>query len=164
MNTEPDDHTLALHQSILGRTRWEEILKLYTLCDTDFVLPFSKRSISAENIMEGVFTHGEYLGLFLDSEIVGCGGYRILDIGNAEIHGVVVHPDHRGKGYGKLIVLSLIDRISSLESRNMIEVSTWEESVGLGMFMSSGFKEVYRYEDPEKRPPGVRTVTLIMKL
>ena len=149
--------------SILDRTRWADILKLYDACDQDFVLPLSKRSISAEDMVEGVFAHGEYLGMSVGTpkgSILGaCGGYRLLDDARAEIHGVIVHPDHRGKGYGRHVIRNLIDRITSM-GRDRIEVSTWEESAGLSLFNSLGFREVLRYEDPGKRPHGIRTVTL----
>ena len=81
----------------------------------------------------------------------------------AEIHGIVVHPDHRRAGLGREILTSQMKRIREL-GRNRIVVGTWEGSAGLQLLQSAGFSEVERYEDPDNRPQGMRTVRLRMDL
>ncbi|MCK4613433.1 MAG: GNAT family N-acetyltransferase [Thermoplasmata archaeon] len=153
----------GMESSILDIGSWENILRLYRLCDSDFVLPLSVREIGAEEMMQGVFEAGEYLGGFLDGIFVSCGGYRTFGKEQAEVHGIVVRPDYRKRGLGREITEAVLKRAKEKGVRE-IEVSTWEGSIGLDMFFSVGFIEVERFPDPEKRPAGVRTVRLVKEM
>lgn len=94
----------------LDRSWRDAILLLYRSSDDDFILPLSQRKINAENMMNGVFQSGEYLGMVSDGALVACGGYRLLGEGRAEIHGIVVHTAHRGRGLGKILLNAIIER------------------------------------------------------
>jgi len=148
---------------VLELDSWDDILHLYRLADLDFVLPFSKRKIGAEDMMRSVFSQGEYLGIFKDGGLIACGGYMQLSGHNAELHGIVVHPDHRGKGVGKRITEAIIATVLR-RGICQTEVRTWEGSRGEGLFLSLGFREVSRFPDPKRRPPGTMTIRMVREL
>ncbi len=99
--------------------------------------------------------------------LIGCGGYRRFEMYEreeneeewAEIHGVVIHPEYRRTGLGNVILHALLERMSEI-GVNIVEVGTWEGSAGLNLFLTHGFQEVSRYDDPAKRPHGIKTVRL----
>jgi GNAT superfamily N-acetyltransferase len=166
--------------SRLDRSFKHRILDLYHLCDREYVLPFSERSISAEMMVDDVFKgRGEFHGILGDwnlqegrtmgEAIVACCGFDIVgdehwpntsgSIVDAEIHGLAVHPHLRRKGLGRLLIRSILDCIIDMGGQ-IIEAGTWEGSNGISLFQSLGFKIVRMYEDPHRRPHGCRTVIL----
>jgi len=153
----------AVEFRIVGRERYREISGLYRISDRDFVLPFSERKTGAEEMMEDVFRTGEYICGFCGERMVVCGGYEIKDVERAEIHGIAVHPEFRGKGLGREVCLRLMNRLKEKAVKS-VEVGTWEGSIGLNLFLSLGFEEVKRYPDPDRRPRSIRTVKLVLRL
>ena len=153
----------AVEFRIVGKERYREISGLYRISDRDFVLPFSERKIGAEDMMEDVFRTGEYICGFYGERVVVCGGYEIKGEMRAEIHGITVHPDFRGRGWGREVCHRLMDRLRE-KGIKMVEVGTWEGSIGLNLFLSLGFGVVKRYPDQDRRPRGIRTVKLVLRL
>ena len=149
--------------SLLTRSHTCELRNLYEITDNEFVLPLSRQSKDASAIIESVFREGEYVGGFLDSKLICCGGYRLIDERHAEIHGIVVHPDQRKKGYAKRMIYEIFHRARGCGVGRVV-VGSWEGSAGLSLFRSMGFKECEWYDDADKRPPGVRTVRLSFEL
>jgi len=53
---------------------------------------------------------GEYFGYFKGSRLVAMAGERMATQSLREISGVCTHPDHRGRGYARKLMLKLIRR------------------------------------------------------
>jgi GNAT superfamily N-acetyltransferase len=55
---------------------------------------------------------------------------------------IIVHPDHRGRGYGKAITQALLDRIDRTRYRTVYLDAT---DMGFPVYQSLGFVEEVRY-------------------
>ncbi|NJL30778.1 MAG: GNAT family N-acetyltransferase [Phycisphaerales bacterium] len=51
------------------------------------------------------------------NQVIGCCGLSIVWANLAEVYSLAVHPDYRGKGIGKLLVLSCVDEAEELGIR-----------------------------------------------
>jgi predicted GNAT family acetyltransferase len=62
----------------------------------------------------GPHTHelGEYIGVREEGQLVAMAGERMQFDGYVEISAVCVHPDHRGKGYARILLTELRHRIA----------------------------------------------------
>jgi ribosomal protein S18 acetylase RimI-like enzyme len=65
----------------------------------------------------GARTHelGEYIGIRSGRELVAMAGERMRFGRFAEISAVCVHPDHRGKGYAQILMLTLMRKLVQRE-------------------------------------------------
>ncbi len=63
--------------------------------------PFLKRTIE----------FGNYKGIFNSGRLVAMAGQRMHPYNFAEISAVCTHPDHRGKGYGRLLINNQVHQI-----------------------------------------------------
>jgi ribosomal protein S18 acetylase RimI-like enzyme len=84
-----------------------------------------------------------YIG-WLDGEPVGM--LRLhLDPASVFINSFRVHPRSRGRGYGRQILMGVIDRLLAEGWKQiMIEVAT-DNSVALSLYESCGFQKVAEY-------------------
>ncbi len=147
----------------LSKDRWEHIHDLYNLCDRDFVLPFSERKTRAKDMMDGVFNSGTYYGILQGERLIACCGLRIIDNNTAQLHGLIVHPDHRGEGLARSLLGHIIECARQEGIRSLL-TGSWESSHTMKMLDKLGFKEIERYHDPGERPEGVRSVKLKKEL
>lgn len=68
-----------------------------------------------------------------NEEIIGVIGYEIDEAGRLTIRHLAIHPDERGKGFGRGMVLRLLDEANPAS----IEAETHEE--GVNFYRSIGF-------------------------
>ncbi len=85
------------------------------------------------------------LGHFSDGELVGIGGFhresRLKLRHKGFIWGVYTHPYHRGKGIGKLLMLAIMERASSIEGLTQINLSTRTDNLAaLKLYEQLGFE------------------------
>jgi amino-acid N-acetyltransferase len=112
------------------------LLELYVA--QGIVLKRSKEDIS---FFIGNFTVAE-----LDGKVCGCAALR--DFGNdlLELRSVVISPDLQGKGIGKILVASMIERLKAERQNWRLFTLTTTPA----FFESLGFKVVSKEEFPEK--------------
>lgn len=79
------------------------------------------------------------------NQVIGCCGLSIVWANLAEVYSLAVHPDYRGKGIGKLLVLSCVDEAEELGIRKLMTL-TYEQK----FFARCGFTVVDRQELPLK--------------
>jgi ribosomal protein S18 acetylase RimI-like enzyme len=66
------------------------------------------------------------------------------------IHSFIVHPEHRGRGYGRQILMGTIDDLlAEAWEHIMIEVAT-DNTVALSLYESCGFRRIATYEYYER--------------
>jgi len=54
---------------------------------------------------------GDFVGVKVDGQLVAMAGERLQPEGFTEVSGVCAHPDHRGKGYARILVECLMHRL-----------------------------------------------------
>jgi len=74
--------------------------------------------------------------LIIDNQAVAMGGIRSLKCGDAEIVRIYARPEHRGKGYGNMMMQKLIHD-ARLAGFNKVKLDT-------GIFMKSAQKYIQR--------------------
>ncbi len=79
------------------------------------------------------------------NQAIGCCGLSIVWANLAEVYSLAVHPDYRGKGIGKKLVLSCVDEAEELGIRKLMTL-TYERE----FFARCGFGVVDRQELPLK--------------
>jgi len=92
----PEDDN-ALSTRLLSAADVPQAMELVTLTQPG---PFGTRTIEL----------GDYLGLFDGSRLVAMAGERMAAGRLREISGVCTHPDFRGRGYARRLVLALVRR------------------------------------------------------
>lgn len=83
---------------------------------------------------------------------------RVVD-GVADLDRIAVHPDHRERGTGRVLLSSAIDRIRDRAVRMLLEVAE-TNAPALALYSSVGFGEIHRRRD--YYPGG--TDALVMEL
>ena len=60
----------------------------------------------------GARTHllGRFLGIRVNTQLVAMAGERLRFTGHVEISGICVHPEHRRKGYARLLITAVVRR------------------------------------------------------
>jgi predicted GNAT family acetyltransferase len=82
---------------------------------------------------------GTYLGIRKSGQLVAMAGERLRPLGHTEISAVCTHPEFRGRGYGSLLVSSLIQAITRRDEIPFLHVRT--ENVGaIRVYEKLGFK------------------------
>jgi ribosomal protein S18 acetylase RimI-like enzyme len=73
-------------------------------------------------------------------------GMSVAERGMAEIGLICVHPDHRGHGYGRKIVRSLMGWAAAMGCDNAYLQVEQSNAVAINLYGSLGFRELYQYE------------------
>jgi len=80
-----------------------------------------------------------------DTTIVGSISYKVLDANTAEIDGVVILPDHEGKGYAKAALALLLNELKPFEHVFLMTHPMNPRSIHL--YAGLGFTEAGRVEN-----------------
>jgi predicted GNAT family acetyltransferase len=88
----------------------------------------------------GSRTHelGNYIGLRIGGELVAMAGERMRLTGYVEISAVCVHPAHRGKGYGRILISALAQAIVERGDIPMLHVFT-DNGPAIALYDRLGF-------------------------
>ena len=87
----------------------------------------------------------DYDVIEIDGEIVGCGALHVTWSDLAEIRAIALKDDYRGKGYGKLLVETLLKEAEGLGVEKVF-VLTYNK----GLFEHLGFTVIDKSELPHK--------------
>jgi len=95
-----------------------------------------------EDIEKHYFANGGYFGVLLDENdrIVATGGLYTMNNDRAEIRKMYMLPNHRGRGLGKMILQTLIEKAKALgfKSIELETASVLKEAIGL--YQKFGFQ------------------------
>lgn len=99
--------------------------------------------------------HGVFLVALLDGEPVGCGGFRTVADGVAEMKRMYVRPSARGRGVARLLLGALEQAATAAGCHQLILETGSKQPEALSLYESSGYTAVpafgtYRCE------PGAR--------
>ena len=133
--------------------------------DRSFVKPLSEREQSIRERVSFIYHNGEWI-LAKDAQtIAGCLGLYPQGA-RLEISTVAVAETYQGRGVGsqmmdKVMVIAE-ERYSKCKT---IEFDSWEGNSAMeGLAQKDGFTRTRVYEDPQKRPPHVRSVVYERKM
>lgn len=88
-----------------------------------------------------------------NDQTIGCGAFRPMEDGVAEIKRMFVHPDHRGKGLSKLILSELETWIKE-KQYSYIKLETGNKNIAaLSLYPASGYEPIEPF-GPYKSLPG----------
>nr|WP_302596943.1 ribosomal protein S18-alanine N-acetyltransferase [uncultured Cellulosilyticum sp.] len=119
------------------RMTQEDIEGVYDLECRSFSIPWSLDSLKKE--IENQLAY--YIVLECEEKIIGYGGLWGI-LGEGEITNIAVDSDYRGKGYGHLIVKSLVDYSKAEEfERLTLEVRSSNE-VAQKLYEKNGFHKI----------------------
>jgi len=114
----------------LGDADSPEMIQLTTLTKPG---PFGKR------------THelGTYLGIRREGRLVAMAGERLKVPGFTEISAVCTHPDHTGKGYARVLMTALMQRIHARGEMPCLHVR--QDNVhAIGLYERLGFRQCHQ--------------------
>jgi len=86
------------------------------------------------------FTFGTYLGIRVHGQLAAMGGQRMHLPGYREVSAICTHPDYRGRGYARAIVLRLIEMIAD-EGQTPFLHTGEENRNALALYRTLGFFE-----------------------
>jgi ribosomal protein S18 acetylase RimI-like enzyme len=73
-------------------------------------------------------------------------GMSVAERGMAEIGLICVHPDHRGRGYGRRIVAGLMGWAGAMGCHDAYLQVDLDNTVALDLYAGLGFRSLYEYE------------------
>ena len=82
---------------------------------------------------------GRYLGIRLGGRLAAMAGERMRMNGYVEISAVCVHPDHRGKGYARILVRTLMESLRQQGLVPMLHVFEGNASA-IALYQQLGFE------------------------
>lgn len=86
--------------------------------------------------------HGDFLVAFVDSEPVGCGGFRIVSDGVGEIKRMYVQPRARGRGIARRLLAELERSAVEAGCRQVILETGSAQPEADALYTSSGYTAV----------------------
>lgn len=116
---------------LAGEEHLEAISGLEKLCFEHSISP----AVLFENICVSNYPH---FVIKLDEDIIGYGGMYIV-IDEAYIINICVHPDYRGRGYGKQLLTAMISEAKRLGAQRMTLEVRASNAVAIELYKDMGF-------------------------
>jgi len=130
--------------------------------DQAFVRPLSNRGISIKERVENKFPNGFWLIASHDEEIVGCRGCKgVIDHERriVEFSTTAIAPDFRGIGLGPALLRTAVKIAFERYLPLIMRYNSWSTNIAMRKAsLKAGFTVSRIFEDPWKRPPGVKSV------
>ena len=89
--------------------------------------------------LEKTILFGNYFGIFIDGRLAAMTGQRMHPIPFMEVSAVCTHPDFRGRGYGKAIMLHVMKIILDNSFTPFLHVLT-SNTTAIQLYESIGFR------------------------
>lgn len=99
---------------------------------------------------------------YMDERPVACGGCRPWDPLTFEIKRMYVSPDHRGRGFGRLILQRLEQQARTAGARRIILETGARNAEALGLYAKAGYHAIPTYaeaRDPEVNRAFAKTIS-----
>ena len=114
----------------------EELQEIYTEPGTTHF------RLDPDEVAEG---RGVFLVIYRDGIAIGCGAFRLIDAGTAELKRMYVVPEARGTGLGGRLVDDLEAEARAMgASRLILETGIWQEAA-LALYRRKGFEPIPLY-------------------
>jgi len=110
----------------LGEEDAAEMLKLATLTKPG---PFTMKAQAL----------GDFWGIRENGSLIAMAGERLKQDGLSEVSGVCTHPDHRGKGLGRLLTLFVAGKIFARGEQAFLHTFA-TNAVAIGLYEKIGFR------------------------
>lgn len=81
-----------------------------------------------------------FVGLFSDGELLACGGVVVAAACHANIGNILIRPDHRGKGVGRVLVSSLLAVLAGTGFSEVSLGTTADNIAACRLYESLGFQ------------------------
>ena len=95
------------------------------------------------NDLEGFYSGGAILVGFEDDEPVACVAFRKINDETCEGKRLFIKPEHRGKGYARIMIKAMTDKASELGFKEVVFTTKPEVMrVGYGLYKRMGFEEL----------------------
>ncbi len=128
--------------------------------DKDFVPPISERERGIKGYIENLFGPSKetLLATLPDGRVVG---FATLEKSSKHpgkwwVYHIVVHPDYRGKGMGRLLLRAAEEFIEKKGGR-VVAIRTWSTNTSARRFYEKQGYTLYKVV-PDDRGPGIDTV------
>ena len=82
---------------------------------------------------------GNYFGIFSGDQLVAMAGQRMHPVPYLEVSAVCTHPDHRGRGYARILMLKVMEGIRRQGYIPFLHVLA-SNSSAIGLYESLGFR------------------------
>lgn len=109
----------------------------------------------ATNAIDGSFPlHDDirYLVVIVDDETVACGGLQTIDTSAVEIKRMYVAPDHRGDGFGRLM-LAVLEERAAADGFTVARLETGSYlPAALGLYRKAGYRPIPTYGEYVTNP------------
>ncbi len=131
------------------------------IIDGQFVKKLSQRGISIRDRVNYIFGNGFWiLATDLKSAVVGCIGIKRLDNGTAvEASTLAIHPDCKDLGVGFGLGLTSIAKSVEIYQVDTYYADSWKGNGKMAsLLLNNGFEEYTEFDDPSKRPTGIKTI------
>ena len=135
--------------------------------DSTFVKPLSQRNISIKDRVYKKHESGYWIIARNEENngVVGCLAVIPVKGKEIEISTFAVATETRGQGVGSTLLDEAIKLVKEKYSVDTLILDSWEGNPVISRLMEKkGFNLREAFEDPDKRPPGVRTVVYSRKL
>jgi ribosomal protein S18 acetylase RimI-like enzyme len=166
----PSGRKLALHHSgelYLDAGKWASLHKMdvtqmvyeapvasFTTGCSSMIVPLTKEHIPAMleltaltkpgPFLENTILFGNYFGIFEDGRLAAMAGQRMHPVPYMEVSAVCTHPDFRGKGYAKAIMLRVMGLIIQNSFTPFLHVLSNNEGA-IGLYESIGYRVRRRF-------------------
>jgi GNAT superfamily N-acetyltransferase len=88
---------------------------------------------------------GAFFVVYRDATPVGCGAFRFIDAGTAEIKRMYVTPAARGTGLGRRLVAALEAEARALGARALVLETGVRQTAALALYRAVGFEPIPLY-------------------
>lgn len=107
-----------------------------------------QKDLDIKNINEFYLNKGgNFWILFENEKVIGTIALKPIDKNYAELKRFYILPDYQGKGYGKILIETLLS-YARIMNYNFIRLDTSNKSVkAIKVFEKSGFYKINRYND-----------------
>ncbi len=111
----------------------------------EYVRRYGGRDAAVVEPGEFLPPHGTFLVAEVDGVPAGCGAWRVLAPGVAEIKRVYVEPGFRRRGLARLVVAALEDGVARAGHRSVVLNSGHEQPEALALYAGLGYGPVTGY-------------------
>lgn len=110
-----------LQQMDITQMVYEVPVSSFTTAASEVIVPLSEEHIPAMleltkltkpgPFLQNTILFGNYFGIFIDGRLAAMAGQRMHPVPYMEVSAVCTHPDHRGRGYAKALMLRVMQLI-----------------------------------------------------
>ena len=126
---KPVDSFVTEASSLIVQLEMQHVPEMLELTALTKPGPFSEKTI----------LFGNYFGIFIDGRLAAMTGQRMNPVPYMEVSAVCTHPDHRGKGYAKALMLHVMKIILDNSFTPFLHVLTSNVNA-IQLYESIGFR------------------------